>query len=150
MRNLIVWLVTAVGFLGIGCYKEPSGDTNYSVSVPSSAAIFESGGLGQISVVGANVEARARFTFNDDEFPVSINISGEYTPSAGGLAPASVEAFLYDTLADQDASNDVLIGSLSPAGPLAWARLDCNSPGRFSITLGISGAANDNLGPLVK
>jgi len=130
-----------------GCYKEASKTTN-NYEIPSNS-IYESGDLGQINIAGAPTEAKARFTFNGDEYPISVNVQGDYVPAVAGVAPAIVEVSLYDTKGDSDATNDVLIGVLPISSPWSRARLDSDFPGSFAVNVPIGSATNEKLGPQV-
>ena len=133
-----------------GCKEDGSSGSTATPFSDNSPVIYESGDLGQLLVLGANVEAKARFTFNADEFPVAVHLEAEYVPSGGNTMGATCELSLYDTKADGDATNDVLIGQLTPAMPWSRGRLDAVDPGSFSIQCPIGAGTGEKIGPKVE
>lgn len=133
-----------------GCNDESSGGSSgVGFSHPTPIPVYQSSDLGQLAVAGAPVEARVRFTFNADEYPVAVHVSGQYVPMPGNTVNANAEVALYDTKADSDPLNDVLIGFLPPS-PFSRARLDPDVPGSFSIVTPIGAAAAELIGPQVE
>jgi hypothetical protein len=130
------------------CKDEESGGsvTNVTASTP----IYDSGDLGQLLVMGAMTEARARFSFNGNEWPMAVHVTGAYVPAGGNTVGAIAELSLYDTKADGDSGNDVLIGQLSPSSPWSRGRLDALSPGSFSILCPLGAGTDESVGPQVE
>jgi hypothetical protein len=106
--------------------------------------VYESADLGTVQVLGAFIEASARFTLNADELLISVIVEGDYVPAAGNSAVANAELLLFDTRADQDPSNDLLAGVL-PVGPFSRAQFSVDTPGSFSIRVPIAVAVRDSL-----
>lgn len=148
IRLTVAALVLA---FGAGCYDKGagSGGTTYNVPLQENP-IYDSGDLGNITVLGASVDAKARFTFNADEQPMSVHVEADYVPAAGNTTGAVAELWLYDTKADQDPTNDVLIGSLPPSTPWGRGRLDIALPGSFSVMCPIGAGTSEKIGPQVE
>lgn len=140
MKNITL-ILAMIGLSG--CFKEPpEGSTTIHQTTPNQT--YESGDLGIIDVLGCPTEAKARFTLGDNDTPLMVKVYGEYIPSAG-IAPAILEVMIYDTLADSDPANDVLIGTLSPVSPWGRARLDYDNYGSFMVVVPIGAAMNQKL-----
>ena|SRR5688572_24423124 len=110
------------------------GSSTVLPSMQSEQAIYESGDLGAIQIFGTNTEARARFTLGPDEVPLSVLVEADYVPSAGAN-PATAELWIYDSMADLDPLNDLLVGAQPVASPYSRAPLHVDKPGTFTIRI---------------
>lgn len=148
MKYIPFLLLAPALLLGASSCGTKDGDT-VNAQAPQSHPVYLSSDLGQIVVLGAFVEARARFTMNDDEFLLAVHVEADYAPAAGNTAQATAELALYDTKGDGDASNDVLIGQLSPSSPWSRGRLEADTPGSFSILCPLGAGTSEKVGPRV-
>jgi hypothetical protein len=101
---------------------------------PLEQPVYESGDLGPIFVPGVSTEARARFTLGPDELPLAVIAEGEYVATSG-QNPATAELWIYDSLGDQDPSNDLLVGAQPMSSPFARAALHVDQPGTFTVRI---------------